>query len=288
MATTTASSWRPLGTVAISKLLAARLELHWAAQIACGIADAWIERRLDDSHTSLTWRPELDALVGEPAPGGLAIALGVADLSVLAVRGDRIESRWELRGKTLADGLAWADARIAEAAGGPPRKAHARDYDMPAHPVGSGKARFAAEPGPLAELAAWYGDAVLAIADAIRSEPTTAPLRVWPHHFDLGSIIYLDPPSEHARQIGIGLSPGDGSYAEPYFYLTPYPLVPEPQFPKLDGGHWHREGFTGAILTATELLAAGATAEAQQTATQRFLASAISGGRSVIPTSAAR
>ena len=49
----------------------------------------------------------------------------------------------------------------------------------------------------------------------------------------------------------MGLSPGDGTFAEPYFYLLPWPSPPG-ELPKLDGGHWHTEGWTGAVLEASE------------------------------------
>ncbi len=284
MLTKPGDPWRPLGAVATTDLRSSRLELHWAAQIACACADAWLERRADDSHTSMAWNFALDALVGEPAPSGLAIAIRPRDLTVLAVRGDRIEHEVPLAGRTLLDGVMWADVRLSEAANASPRHAQVRDYDMPEHPVSSG-VTFSQPSPALTELAAWYADGVLALTAAT---PDTS-LRVWPHHFDLGGIIFLNPISsvassaEHARQIGVGLSPGDGSYAEPYFYVTPYPIADGVTFPKLEGGHWHREGFTGAILTATELLAKASTPDAQATAAGKFLASALAGARAVIP-----
>ena len=60
---------------------------------------------------------------------------------------------------------------------------------------------------------------------------------------------------ELARWFG-GASPGDEYYNQPYFYVSPYPRfdgekLPDPPSP----GHWHTEGFFGAVLTGDDVLA---------------------------------
>ena len=80
----------------------------------------------------------------------------------------------------------------------------------------------------------------------------------------------LDATSE----IGIGLSPGDKYYAEPYLYVTPYPIAKDARFPELPGGIWRREGWTGAVLRGSEI-AAGADPHG-------FLRAAVEAGRIVI------
>ena len=60
----------------------------------------------------------------------------------------------------------------------------------------------------------------------------------------------------NARTIGVGVSPGDQYYAQPYAYVTPWPRfdgdkLPDPPPP----GHWHTEGFFGAVLTGDDILA---------------------------------
>ena len=80
-------------------------------------------------------------------------------------------------------------------------------------------------------------------------------MRCWPHHFDLATLVSVPggAPGD-ARTIGVGLSPGDGSYAEPYFYVTPWPSPDSPALPELPAGaDWHRTGWFGAVLTATAI-----------------------------------
>ena len=78
-------------------------------------------------------------------------------------------------------------------------------------------------------------------------------VRCWPHHFDLATLFALEAGDpETARSVGVGLSPGDGSYAEPYFYCTPWPApenLPEPPGPL----HWHTQGFTSLVCPASRV-----------------------------------
>jgi len=269
-----------LGLPAPSTLTPARIELHWAAQVIAAAGDGWLARREDDSHTAMTWEHEHRAMRGERLDTGASVALRVADLTVVVERDGAEPDELALRGRTLAEAMAWTDARLA--AGGAMRGIHARDYDMPEHALRTG-ATFAADPDALAELGRWYDAAI----DVLRAElpaAAAAALRIWPHHFDLGAILFLQAgaAAERAPQIGIGLSPGDGYYAEPYYYVTPYPIVEGAVFPPLaGGGHWRREGFTGAILTGTTLLAT-TDAAAQEAQARTFIASALAGARAVM------
>ena len=144
------------------------------------------------------------------------------------------------------------DARRGDGVGrsrfGAPRGMHARDYDMPASPLATGERFVGHLAGARRARALVRPRARRAVADR-RREKRPTDIRIWPHHFDLGAILYLDPTDDH-RQIGIGLSPGDGSYAEPYLYATPFPLAKDAALPSLPSGTWRREGWTGAVLTA--------------------------------------
>jgi hypothetical protein len=82
---------------------------------------------------------------------------------------------------------------------------------------------------------------------------------------------------DEAPSLGLGLSPGDEGIPEPYFYVTPWP-PPGPGEPLPDlpaPGRWHREGWTGAVLTGTEVVAAG-DGGAQAARASAFLAEAVS------------
>lgn len=90
--------------------------------------------------------------------------------------------------------------------------------------------------------------------------------------------------SAPAYTIGIGLSPGDATYAEPYWYVTPWPYPDEPLLSALDGGgEWHRTGWLGAVLTGSKI-AAEPSAEGQARLVNAFLGSAVDACRALLST----
>ena len=159
-----------------------------------------------------------------------------------------------------------------------------RTEEMPDHPVASGAA-FDADPAALAELARWYGNAALALQEVREGHAGAGAVRVWPHHFDIATLIALDTDAdpERARSIGVGMTPGDASYPQPYYYVLPWPTPASDELPLLEGGgRWQREGWVGAVLTGEDLVGIGATAGDQQHQTRAFLASAVSRSRDLL------
>ena len=88
------------------------------------------------------------------------------------------------------------------------------------------------------------------------------------HDFNLigSAYVQVDGAGEDARSVGVGMSPGDAGTNEPYFYVSPWPYPRDPSPPELPhGAVWQREGWFGAVLTASALLA-GPAEEQQQRA----------------------
>ena len=54
--------------------------------------------------------------------------------------------------------------------------------------------------------------------------------------------------------MGVGFSPGDEYYDEPYFYVSTYPAPAVTTLPALPIGHWHSHDFTAAVVTAVRIL----------------------------------
>ena len=81
-------------------------------------------------------------------------------------------------------------------------------------------------------------------------------MQCWPHHFDIATVVAFDPPGAgNPRSIVIGVSPGDHYYPQPYVYVSPYPLPKGATLPPLALGHWHTEGFVGAVAIAESIVA---------------------------------
>ncbi len=280
--------WQRLGTPPPDTLIDARLQLHWAAQIPASVGYTYLDPVPDWSHVSLTWQNDGCVLASGRTPGPTShrAALRPADLTLLLLDDLNVAvAAFPLDGHTLTEGYTWLAMTLAEHTDGALDRPLVRpDHEMPPHPVGDGGA-FARAPAPaFAETARWFANAHLLLEAVRAEEPAASPARCWPHHFDLAVLLTLDPDKdpEEARSIGVGMEPGDGSYAAPYWYVTPWPYPEHPALPPLDGGgRWHTEGWTGAVLTAGALVGEGRAASQIERASA-FVSSALAAARRLV------
>lgn len=75
-----------------------------------------------------------------------------------------------------------------------------------------------------------------------------SPVRCWPHHFDIATLHMLGD----GKTIGIGLSPGDDSIRDPYWYVNLWPYPHPSRLQPLQFGMWFTEGWTGAEMPASK------------------------------------
>ncbi len=282
----TSSSWKQVGSLAPTALSEARVQLHWAAQPIAAVGDAMIPRRADDSQSNFGWSDARGALMSHSIPSGLYAGLCVRSFSIVLLdSNEEILERKALEHETLAAALDWLRATVASRTGTQlDAKLQLRDYDMPSHPVNSGAPFSLADPSALSELALWFENGFTMLREIAETEATATSPRCWPHHFDIGSLILLDPElgAEAGRSVGVGLSPGDSTFPEPYFYVSPYPRPSASSLPALaGGGTWHREGFFAAVLTGSSV---DRTADggAQYAQVAQFLRSACTAARALL------
>ena len=276
-------AWERLGSVDPRMLGEARGTAHWATQIAAAAGSSLASVRPDESHTSLEWSADLAALVGpelELAP--CRAALRVADLQLMILdKTGRVSAELSLVGRKLQDGIRWLGESI-------PRSLDATRVDLvrprlelPDHPTAHGAPFAIANALALQELARWYknADSILrALAAESSKEFTVTPVRCWPHHFDIAFLVAI----EASRSIGVGMAPGDASYDEPYFYVTPWPYPQTSERPPLEGqGEWRANGWLGAVLRGSTICADG-DGDAQLRRTHAFVRSAIAGCRRLL------
>jgi hypothetical protein len=241
-------NWSLLRKPEPTTLAAARLLAHRALQWPARAALANLAPLPDDSQASFTWDAGMAALLSQPLPGGARAGLHLGVHELVFVKGGRAET-FPMIGRPDGEAGAWLDARLA-AEGLKPVAGTKLPYNLPPALF----ARPAEEAKNFVTLSAWFA-AGAELLEELRKKyrrRKPGPVRCWPHHFDIAFLV----PLEAARSIGIGLSPGDEYYAQPYFYLSPYP-APEPQdLPPLPrGGRWHTRGFFGAVAPATDLFA---------------------------------
>ena len=261
-------------------LTEARLQVHHAAQFGTAMGVSYLKTEADDSHTNLVWDAGLAAVMARAVDGkrgAVSVGIRVADLTLIVTRDGSPVTAIPLDGMTIA---ATADATLAQLAIeglDPGRFTLARHFDVPAHPVARGAAFDAKDQDSFAELSRWFGNAALAFGRIEKTVPGASQVRIWPHHFDIATLITIGP----GASTGAGMVPGDGYYDEPYFYVNAYPqpLADQLTDPLAGGGTWHTREWIGAVLPGSRV---GGTAEAQKAQVQAFLDASLAAGRTLV------
>lgn len=243
----------------LALLQAERIQLHYGVQFPAATAVALAIPQADYRHTALTWHPTWASFISTEiaATTPFVVALAPWELTVaLRDRDGTVLTSLPLVGQTLATGLAWLQTAVTHL-GADGTKIAWISYpadDFPDHPLAHG-AQFVASSSAVRQLL--VDDYALThqyLTDLAQTYPqATAPV-IWPHHFDLATLISLGAGTgEDSRSIGVGLSPGDSSYGEPYWYVSPWPY-PQGDLPTLPApATWHTHGWVGAVLRRSQM-----------------------------------
>ncbi|OLP16358.1 hypothetical protein BST81_21445 [Leptolyngbya sp. 'hensonii'] len=279
--------WQPLGAIDPKTLTDSRIQLHYAIQFMAATGAALAEPQPDYSHTSLAWNPKFQGFVTLIVPAPTPFRVGLEPVSLTSVlldeQGQTIAAL-PLPQKTLAEGFDWLRQEITRL-GAEADRVQPLSYppdDFPDHPIAHGAAFDVTDKASRQELANYYANTLEALQTLTCAEAQDiSPVRLWPHHFDLALLITLPSlPDDTSRTVGLGLSPGDTSYPEPYWYVSPYPYPDTPSLPALEGkGFWHTQHWVGAVLTASQL---GQNSTTQDQQLQAFLNSALSASISLL------
>jgi hypothetical protein len=253
--------WRAIGSVDPRGLVDARLQLHHAAQVIISAPISHLAPRADDSHTNLEWLPSVDALGTNwlTSRERVRYALRPDTLSLLALNDKNgVTSELALEGRTNDDAVRWLRDSLDAAGYAPEKLTTKKHYEIPAHAVATG-APYRLAASEHSELGRYYANAYELTSHVAGKHAGASEPRCWPHHFDLATLITLPQlAGRGTRTVGMGLSPGDDSYAEPYLYVGPYPHPAADRLKPFGAlGTWHTQGWVGAVLRASEIVALG-------------------------------
>jgi hypothetical protein len=247
-------------TIPLQDLTEGRLQLHYAIQLIAATGAALAEPQPDYSHSSLDWHPDLRLFVGATiaADQPFSVAIDPVALTVLLLDATSTKlAELALHQKTMTDGLNWLKGEIAQR-GADATKVVFLSYppdDFPDHALAHG-APFDQHPITARQaLADDYAKTYELLQEIVATTEAASPIHIWPHHFDMATLISLpETEGKEPGSIGIGFSPGDKSYNEPYWYVTLYPYPDTARLPDLEGnGFWHTTDWVGAVLTTPQL-----------------------------------
>lgn len=318
------TGWERLGGLPRARLVDARLQLHHAAQPAAAVGKLLLPHQEDYGEQSFRWlasarclvqaavaaaipfraalRPSAPALLllaADDAPDAVD-AVDANDASAArraSVAGPRILRELPLGGRTLGEVYGWLAAQLEDLLGRPLPGELERPEGLPAHAVAAGGRFDTGDAEAFAEIGRLFADADRVLRAWASTWPGASPVRCWPHHFDIATLVSMtpmipmsptismmeadEPPMgaaavpQEGRTIGLGLVPGDEGRPEPYFYATPFPYPEKPELPPLPAGAtWNMDGWLGAVLEAPRFMGASQDAAAQAETVETFLRAA--------------
>jgi hypothetical protein len=265
-----------LGSSSPGLLVQARETLHHAAQLLALAGASYLEPRDDDSHTSMSWVPEQHALATQPIQARTMFRFGLRadtlDLLLLDNASRAVRTSFSLDGRTRTEALAWMRSCLAEIGLPPEGLRTSLHFAIAPDSTDRGEPFRRPSDGSLDELANWYADAAIVLEAERASRAGAEPVRCWPHHFDIATLVRLPSPGK-LQTVGIGLSPGDASFTEPYFYVGPYP-APTATLRSLEVGMWHTGSWWGAALSASDVVNQASSHE-QSARVRAFISGAV-------------
>ncbi len=233
-------------------MIEAKSQAHYAAQWLARYGRSYLVPLKDDSHTAILWNQSAKMFLSlSSRQGALAFDIPTLTLFWLDPRGS-MGTGFSLDGKTDKEVEGLLRAMLGEVGLNPAALKTELPYEMKGHEIGSGGAyEIKGNEKGLRTLADLYHQASGILEGVKKREMGASQVRCWPHHFDIATLMSLDREKdpEKAKSIGVGFSPGDQTYQEPYYYITPWPypdtsdLLADPEL-----FDWHTEGFIAAVI----------------------------------------
>lgn len=281
------NNWQPIGKIAPQALTESRLQLHYAIQLIAATGAALAEPLPDDSHSSFAWNPVLEIFVGAAIQAQQPFQVAIDPVSLTAIVLDKQSetiASLPLHKKNLPEGLNWLKQEIAKL-GIDPGNITFLTYppdDFPDHPLAHGARFDVSEELAFSELTDYYANTHQMLQKIVATTEDASEIRIWPHHFDIATLVTI-PGTKNGNllTVGVGMSPGDTNYSEPYWYVSPYPYPDPTNLPPIAGhGFWHTQQWVGAVLPASRVIETSPNDQPQQV--EAFLNSALKAAISLL------
>ncbi len=260
-------SWQPFDLAFDKEIHNALLQQHHAAQFIAMAGRYLVPREADDSNTNMEFLPESGSLAGHELPGGLHLSLQLSDLSFcLTNRSAECISKISIPKNSKREVYDELKKILSEQNVDVSHFKNELHYEMPAHKLDSGAKFSIANLQAFEENVKGRYNAEIVLNEIVATFEGAEPLRIWPHHFDTGTILVLskNDQGEAIQTIGIGWAIPDSMVSEPYFYLSFWSQEPKRKsgnIPALVAGKWMMPDWDGGVLRHSEILNAGSGTE---------------------------
>jgi hypothetical protein len=225
-------------------------ELHKAAQYLAAAGISFIDKKPDDSHTNVGWNTSESRMETHVFGDGFKLGLNLKNQGLEWMKGDTVVSFLDLSNFSHKEIVTW----IAEQAiqnNLSKSYSYSFHYDLPYEDVADGHI-FTLDKSDLSSISSELTKAQNVFEQFLKLENLESPIRVWPHHFDLG--IYAALNAENSF-MGAGLAIPDSLVDGLYFYVSGYKngaAIETKSFGKLQHGEW-RSDWNGATLASKDI-----------------------------------
>ncbi|MEQ9300849.1 MAG: DUF5996 family protein [Cyclobacteriaceae bacterium] len=253
------NKWKRIKGVDREVLRDTRKTLHQTVQIVSAFPRHLLPHDPTDGTASLEWNPEDKALQSIPVPNShdleMRSGLSFKDFLLTIKYADMSCDKFHILGKSVNAGMDWLKRELKKMAFASESLTLDLPYEIESY---DNAASLMVNKRACKEYARLYGNTFQALSELVDNFPEAHDIRCWPHHFDLATLIPVgtDDKGEITKSIGVGLSPGDEGVEEPYLYVNVWPDIELEVLQQhvLPAGRWNTEGWSGAVLTYTELL----------------------------------
>lgn len=226
-------------------------ELHIAAQYLAAAGISFLEKQNDDSHTNLGWDPNTKSIISrELREDGLHMALSYKDFSIELRLKDRVLAKIPLSQTRHRDNIKWLAEVFRDLLFEKDYK-YEIHYELPYEDLDENYTFPYRDIESLEEFAKVRNTAHTVLSELSLTHNEPSEVRIWPHHFDTGTLLWLND----MESIGLGLSISDNMVKEYYFYASAWKgheMMDTSEFNKLQNGEWLKDSWKGAILTAKD------------------------------------
>ncbi len=241
--------WKFTQLQEVELLSLSRQQLHQASQIVAAVGRTYKPKVKDDHFANFRWNSDREMLQGHTieARENFSVALEIKTLSIhLLTASNNPLATFELNGKTQKQSLVWLEEQMVKLGLDGNLLTIKLPYEIPTYPTAKRKDYKVENPDYFEEISNYFSNTNLVLNRIIEGDTNASEISCWPHHFDIATLITLNDTGDSATStsIGVGMSPGDGGYNEPYFYLTPWPYPKVADLPEIQGpGKWHTDGW---------------------------------------------
>jgi len=248
---------------------------HHAAQFIALVGHHLITQKEDDSNTNMEFQTVGNILIGNPLENGLRLGMRLIDFKLEIIdSNNKVLSGISLNSKTKLQIFYELKEELTKYGVDVSKLSYDLHYEIPDYNILDDKI-FSVDEKYLRENAFYRHNANLVLKDILSEYDNSEEIKIWPHHFDTGSIINIEKNAkgEPTNSIGLGFAISDSMVNEPYYYLNFWSEQQLEISSKINSpgqGKWMFPQWQGAVLPIS-VINSGKSPESQKLIAYEFL-----------------